>query len=68
MTGAVCLSSSETLGYEKTFGDLFKGTDADGISDIDTVSGATKTTEAYKNAVSDAFAAFETLGTSPKED
>ena len=55
VTGAVCLGSSETLGYEKTFGENFTGKDAAGVDAVDTISGATKTTAAYKNAVKDAL-------------
>lgn len=58
MTGAVCLSSSETLGYEKTFGERFVGLYKGDAVGVDTISGATKTTSAYKNAVNDAFNAF----------
>ena len=62
VTGAVCLGSSETLGYEKTFGENFAGKDAAGVDAIDTVSGATKTTAAYKNAVKDALNTAIILG------
>ena len=55
VTGAVCLGSSETLGYEKTFGENFTGKDAAGVDAVDTISSATKTTAAYKNAVKDAL-------------
>lgn len=58
MTGAVCLSSGETLGYEKTFGERFVGLYKGDAVGVDTISGATKTTSAYKNAVNDAFNAF----------
>ena len=62
ISGTVCLSSSETLGYEKTFGASFVGKDAAGVEAIDTVSGATKTTQAYKNAVKDALNTAIILG------
>lgn len=55
VSGAVCLSSGETLGYEKTFGDNFKGKDSASVDAVDTVSGATKTTSAYRGAVKDAL-------------
>ena len=61
ITGAVCISSGETLGYEKTYGESFKGLDASSADDVDTVSGATKTTAAYKNAIKDALLAFAAL-------
>ena len=62
VTGAVCLASTETLGYEKTFGESFTGKDAAGVDAIDTISGATKTTSAYKNAVKDALNTAVILG------
>lgn len=62
VSGAVCLTSSETLGYEKTFGAQFTDKDAAGVDAVDTVSGATKTTAAYKNAVKDALNAAIILG------
>ncbi len=60
--GAVCLSSNETLGKEKFFGDNFKGKDAEGVDAVDTIGGATKTTEAYKDAVKDALNTVIILG------
>ncbi len=55
VTGATCLSSEETLGYEKTYGESVVGANISTIDSIDTVSGATKTTAAYRNAVRDAL-------------
>ena len=62
VSGATCLSSTETLGYEKTYGDSFKGKSADEVENIDTISGATKTTTAYKNAIKDCLNAAIILG------
>lgn len=62
VTGAVCLSSNETLNKEKTYGENFTDKDAAGVEAVDTISGATKTTEAYKNAVKDALNAAIILG------
>ena len=62
VTGAVCLSSNETLGKEKTYGEGFKDKDAAGVDAVDIISGATKTTEAYKNAVKDALNTAIILG------
>ncbi len=62
VTGAVCLSSNETLGKEKTYGENFTDKDAAGVDGVDTITGATKTTEAYKNAVKDALNAAIILG------
>lgn len=58
ITGATVLSSAETLGAEKTYGDNFKGKTADDAGNVSTVSGATKTTAAYRGAVNDALNAF----------
>ena len=62
VTGAVCLSSNETLGKEKTYGEGFKDKDAAGVDEVDIISGATKTTEAYKNAIKDALNTVVILG------
>lgn len=62
ISGVVCLSSNETLGYEKTFGANFIGKDVAGVDAVDTVSGATKTTAAYKNAIKDALNTAVILG------
>ncbi len=62
VTGTVCLASTETLGYEKTYGADFVGKNAEGVEAVDTISGATKTTAAYKNAVKDALNTAIILG------
>ncbi len=55
VSGALCLSSSETLGYEKSYGNNFVGKDGAGVDAVDTISGATLTTSAYRAAVKDAL-------------
>ena len=62
VSGAVCLASSETLGYEKTYGESTVGMTVDTIDSLDTIAGATKTTAAYKNAVKDALNTAVILG------
>ena len=62
VTGAVCLSSNETLSKEKTYGEGFTGKDAAGVEAVDIISGATLTTNAYKNAVKDALNTAVILG------
>lgn len=62
VTGAKCISSNETLGKEKTYGENFSGKDAAGVDAVDIIGGATKTTEAYKNAVKDALNTAIILG------
>ncbi|MBQ1986406.1 MAG: FMN-binding protein [Clostridia bacterium] len=62
VTGAVCLSSNETLGQEKTYGDTLKGAAADTIESVATVSGATMTTANYRDAVKDALNSAIILG------
>ncbi len=58
VTGAVCLGSSETLGYEKTYGDQLTGATLETVETVDVIAGATKTTGAYRGAVKDALSAF----------
>lgn len=58
VTGAVCLGSSETLGYEKTYGEQLGGVTLETVETVDTIAGATKTTAAYRGAVKDALSAF----------
>lgn len=62
ITGAVCLSSNETLGKEKTYGETFVNKDLAAIEAVDTIGGATKTTAAYKNAIKDALNTAIILG------
>lgn len=62
VSGATCLSSEETLGYEKTYGESVVGATIDTIDSVDTVSGATKTTAAYRSAVRDALNAAIVAG------
>ena len=62
VTGAVCLSSNETLSKEKTYGENFANKDAAAVDAVDTIADATKTTAAYKNAVKDALNTVVILG------
>ncbi len=62
VTGATCLSSNETLGYEKTYGESTIGAAVDTIDGFDIVAGATMTTGAYKSAVKDALNTAVILG------
>lgn len=62
ITGAVCLSSNETLGKEKTYGENFVNKDLTAVEAVDTIGGATKTTAAYKNAIKDALNTAIILG------
>ena len=62
VSGAVCLSSNETLGQEKEYGAVFTDKDAAAVDATDTISGATMTTAAYKNAVKDALNTAILLG------
>ena len=61
VTGAVCIASSETLGYEKTYGVSLISKDLSAVSEADTVSGATKTTKAYRDAVALAIETAEQI-------
>ncbi len=62
VTGATCLGSGETLGYEKTYGEKTVGKTLNDIDTVDTVASATKTTLGYRNAVKDALNAAVILG------
>ena len=62
VTGATCIASNETLGYEAEYGKNTVGKDIKTIDSVETISGATKTTEGYKNAVKDALNAFAIIG------
>ena len=62
VSGAVCLASTETLGKEQTYGTNFVGKDAAGVDAVDTLSGATMTTGAYRSAIKDAINASVILG------
>jgi electron transport complex protein RnfG len=55
---ALCLSSNETLEKEKTYGENFKGLSANEVGSVDIITGATKTTKAYRDAVKDALNSF----------
>lgn len=55
VAGASCISSNETLGTEKEYGNTLKGATAETIADFETISGATMTTGAYRNAIKDAL-------------
>lgn len=61
ITGAECISSSETLEAEKTYGDNFVGISAESAENVDTVSGATLTTKAYKSAIKTAIETFNSI-------
>ena len=62
VTGATCLSSNETLGEEKTYGETAIGTSLDSIDGLATVAGVTKTTQGYKDAIKDALNTAVILG------
>ncbi len=62
VTGAKCIASNETLGYEKEYGNNFKAVTIKTVDGVDTVAKATMTTSAYKGAVRDAINAAAVLG------
>ncbi len=62
VTGAVCISSNETLGKEKEYGKQFANKDDKGVDAVDTIANATLTTTAYKNAVKEAIKTAIVLG------
>ncbi len=61
VSGAVCLSSSETLGYEKTYGENFTGKNEKSLNDVALISGATKTTSAYRTVIANTLDAAKIL-------
>lgn len=61
VTSARCVSSRETLGAERSYGDSFKGCGFESAESVPTLSGATRTTLAYKNAVLDALEVYDRL-------
>ncbi len=62
VVGAECLSSNETLSAEKTYGERLIGKNLDTVDSVDAVAGATKTSDAYKNAAKDAIGASIIFG------
>ncbi|MBE6733401.1 MAG: FMN-binding protein [Ruminococcaceae bacterium] len=62
VTGTLPIASAETLGYENTYGEKLSGATLETIDAVDTISGATKTTAAYKTAVKDSLNAFVIMG------
>lgn len=61
VSGTVCLASGETLGHEKNYGENFTGKNGEEVDAVDVISGATKTTAAYRGAVKDAINAATIL-------
>ncbi len=61
VTGATCLSSGETLGFEKTYGEKTVGATLDSVDSLEAISGATKTVNGYKTAVKTAINAATIL-------
>ncbi|MBR7162236.1 MAG: FMN-binding protein [Clostridia bacterium] len=61
VSGARCIASKEDLKHEKTYGERFTGLDLAGAEEVDTVSQATNTTSAYKEAVKTALEAAKIL-------
>ena len=62
VSGTTVISSGETLGVEKTYGDNLNGKTIENIESVETVSGATRTTLAYRNAVKDTLNSVVILG------
>jgi Na+-translocating ferredoxin:NAD+ oxidoreductase RnfG subunit len=62
VTGVKCLSSNETLGAEKTYGEKLVSKTLSDIDTVDTEANATLTTSAYRNAVKEALGAAAIFG------
>ena len=61
MTILCGIDAEGVIGYEKSYGKNLIGSTIDTIDSVDTISGATLTTEGYKNAIKDSFAAVSIL-------
>ena len=59
--GATCIASSETNSAEVSYGDKMLDNTLETIDSVDTISGSTKTTLGYRNAVKDALNSFVIL-------
>lgn len=62
ITGTKCIISKETHDAKNTYVKTLTGKTKDTIDSVDTISGSTKTTAAYKNAAKDAINASIILG------
>lgn len=60
--GSTPLASGETLGKENTYGATLLGTNIDTVESVDIIAGATRTTQAYRDAVKDCLGAAVILG------
>lgn len=60
IVGAKCITSNETNKVEGTLGSIFIGMDSSSFAP-EIVSGSTKTSAAYSNAIKDALDAFDRL-------
>ncbi len=61
VVGSKTISSKETLGHQDSYGKNLENKTLKTIDSVETISGATKTTSAYKNAVKDALGALAIL-------
>jgi len=62
VVGATYLSGGETHAIKETYGERFKGKTFADVDSVDTKSGSTLTTSAYKAAIKDALGAKEIIG------
>ncbi len=60
--GVKYISGNETLGVEATYGEKLVNATADSVEKVETVAGATKTSNAFKGAVKDALNSAIILG------
>ena len=61
ITGATYTKSSETLGAENELGEKYVGKTAADYTTVDVISGATRTSEGYRKAITDALISFDIL-------
>ena len=61
ITGTKCINSQETNGAEKLLPEKYVGKTAVDYNTVEIIANSTKTSEGYKIAVADAFAAYQML-------
>ena len=61
ITGAKYTKSSETLGAENELGEKYVGKTLLDYTTVEVISGATRTSEGYQNAIADALESFKIL-------
>ena len=61
ITGTKCIKSQETNGAENLLPEKYAGKGLSDYTEVEIIANSTKTSEGYKSAIADAFAAYEIL-------